>query len=67
MGYPMKMIFKQKFTAGLLKGMILTDSLGVLDEEYAADWVRRVNANNKKGWVNYKVTSYKVVPNANLN
>lgn len=59
--YPFTLQFTREFTKGTLLGLTHDDSLGFCVELDAEEWVSAVNANNRKGSVDYKVVSWKVV------
>lgn len=60
-GHPVRLHFTRKFTKGNLKGLFHEDSLDFFDGKPSAlEWVRKVNANNRRGLVDYKVVKYRI-------
>lgn len=50
-----RLSFTRTFTRGLFENMTHNDSLWFTSKTRALQWVRAVNANNRKGEVDYRV------------
>lgn len=48
--------FKANFTEGLMKNMVMEQTMTFTGEAEAYDWVVRVNDNNRKGYCQYWVS-----------
>jgi hypothetical protein len=50
--------YKAHFTRGLMKGMVMEQTMTFANEESAYDWCVRVNANERKGHCDYWVADF---------
>lgn len=58
--YPFILCYVQEFTSGALEGIKRIDSLPFCTEADAEGWVRKINAKQARGAMNYRVTEHAV-------
>jgi hypothetical protein len=59
--YPYTLHVTQEFTSGTLAGLTYEGSIGFFCEARAKGWASSINSKNKRGEIDYKVISFRVV------
>lgn len=54
--YPVTLYFTKSFNKGFLRGISVIESLGFVDTDSAARWLKGVRANSEAGKLDYAVT-----------